>query len=610
MLMSYLRRGATLNPEEVPDRLPTSILKLFWLIIRPLAWVFLFQYVFAMALRGLVQAQFYGLKEMTDAVLAHVPGTDIWQTLAGPFQILLLVMVCIILFDWMAWFTSYHGRINALARGRALIFRYVHNHDPLYFDDNLTGKVAYRTMLLPDQINTLYEKSVWDYSTFIMQTVLVIFFAAQASYLFAALLLLWVAAYLGFALLFAKRIARAGLKHSEAKAHLTGAIVDSITNIRNVILFAGHKTENSQVTKYVDETRKAQRHQYLEFVKMRVPVVHGMMAVVICGLLPLLINELGKGSITVGSFVLIVALVFNMLRTLSDLSNSMPETFDLIGSIRDCINTLVVDRHLTDKVDAKALQVSHGQIDFNGVSFSYENGQRVFDGLELHIPAGQRVGLVGASGAGKSTLISLLMRMNDVQAGSVCIDGQAVDAVAQTSLRRQIGVIPQDSILFHRSIFENIRYGRMDATREEVEQAARKAHAHDFIMALPKGYDTMVGERGVKLSGGQRQRIAVARAILKNAPILLLDEATSALDSESEAAIQSSMADLMVGKTVIAIAHRLSTIASLNRLIVMDQGRIVEDGSHDELLRKGGYYAKLWAHQSGGFLKEEAVFEA
>lgn len=610
MLMSYLRRGATLNPEEVPDRLPTSILKLFWLIIRPLAWVFLFQYIFAMALRGLVQAQFYGLKEMTDAVLAHVPGTDIWQTLAGPFQILLLVMVCIILSDWMAWFTSYHGRINALARGRALIFRYVHNHDPLYFDDNLTGKVAYRTMLLPDQINTLYEKSVWDYSTFIMQTVLVIFFAAQASYLFAALLLLWVAAYLGFALLFAKRIARAGLKHSEAKAHLTGAIVDSITNIRNVILFAGHKTENSQVTKYVDETRKAQRHQYLEFVKMRVPVMHGMMAVVICGLLPLLINELGKGSITVGSFVLIVALVFNMLRTLADLSNSMPETFDLIGSIRDCINTLVVDRHLTDKVDAKALQVSHGQIDFNGVSFSYENGQKVFDGLELHIPAGQRVGLVGASGAGKSTLISLLMRMNDVQSGSVCIDGQAVDAVTQTSLRRQIGVIPQDSILFHRSIFENIRYGRMDATREEVEQAARKAHAHDFIMALPKGYDTMVGERGVKLSGGQRQRIAVARAILKNAPILLLDEATSALDSESEAAIQSSMADLMVGKTVIAIAHRLSTIASLNRLIVMDQGRIVEDGSHDELLRKGGYYAKLWAHQSGGFLKEEAVFEA
>jgi ABC-type multidrug transport system fused ATPase/permease subunit len=307
--------------------------------------------------------------------------------------------------------------------------------------------------------------------------------------------------------------------------------------------------------------------------------------------------------------VLIVALVFNMLRTLADLSNSMPETFDLIGSIRDCINTLVVDRHLTDKSDAKALQVSRGQVDFNDVTFSYENGQKVFDGLELHIPAGQRVGLVGASGAGKSTLISLLMRMNDVQSGGVCIDGQAVNMVTQISLRRQIGIIPQDSILFHRSIFENIRYGRMDATREDVEQAARKAHAHDFIMALPKGYDTMVGERGVKLSGGQRQRIAVARAILKNAPILLLDEATSALDSESEAAIQSSMADLMVGKTVIAIAHRLSTIASLNRLIVMDQGRIVEDGSHDELLRKGGYYAKLWAHQSGGFLKEEAVSE-
>jgi ABC-type multidrug transport system fused ATPase/permease subunit len=286
------------------------------------------------------------------------------------------------------------------------------------------------------------------------------------------------------------------------------------------------------------------------------------------------------------------------------LSGGIIRISESLGYLNDSLSTLIKPHSIQDKEGASELVVREGQITFQDAGFEYDS-QRVFDDLNIVIKPRQRIGLIGPSGAGKSTFINLIQRFFEVQDGGVLIDGQNIAEVTQSSLRSQIAVIPQDTSMFHRSIMENIRYGRLDASDEEVVGAARKAHALGFIESLPKGFDTLVGERGVKLSGGQRQRIAIARAILKDAPILILDEATSALDSESEKEIQAALESLMQGKTVIAIAHRLSTINHLDRLIIMDDGRIIEDGSHAELLEKNGMYKRLWSMQSGGFLSEE-----
>jgi ATP-binding cassette, subfamily B, multidrug efflux pump len=294
---------------------------------------------------------------------------------------------------------------------------------------------------------------------------------------------------------------------------------------------------------------------------------------------------------------------------------SLAGLFENVGTVQDGIATLTKRRHVLDAPDAKPLQVLRGEVKFERVTFSYGGKQTVLKDFELTVRPGEKIGLIGRSGAGKSTLVNLLLRFYDVDGGRILVDGHDIAHTTQDSLRANIGMVTQDTSLLHRSVRDNIAYGRPGATEEEILAASRRAHAHDFIQHLTdykarRGYDAQVGERGVKLSGGQRQRIAIARVMLKDAPILLLDEATSALDSEVEAAIQASLKQLMEGKTVIAIAHRLSTIAALDRLIVLDQGRIVEEGDHRSLLARGGLYSRLWAHQSGGYLGEEAEAEA
>ncbi len=324
-----------------------------------------------------------------------------------------------------------------------------------------------------------------------------------------------------------------------------------------------------------------------------------LMTALILGTLYLLMQE---EAISVGVFVLVLGLLGRVGHLFITTGQALNRFIREYGNIEEGLKEILLPHTVTDIRNAKTLQISTGKINFNQVLFSHESVE-VFNDFSLSIPAGQRLGLVGPSGAGKSTFVSLLLRQYDIESGSIEIDGQNIAEVTQGSLRAAIAVVPQEPALFHRTIRENIAYGKPNATEEEIIEVAKKAYAHDFITSLPLGYNTLVGERGVKLSGGQKQRIAIARAMLKNAPILILDEATSALDSESEVEIQKALHILMVGKTVIAIAHRLSTLREMDRIIVLENGVIAEDGTHDTLLTYGGTYARLWAHQAGGFLE-------
>jgi ATP-binding cassette subfamily B multidrug efflux pump len=390
-----------------------------------------------------------------------------------------------------------------------------------------------------------------------------------------------------------------------------GRIVDSYTNIITLKLFARPRDEDAYVRDAIDF------HTGHYLVQQRLITAFGTLlallnALLIAGAGAIALALWLNGSVEVGAIAMVLPLTFQLTNMSRWVAFSVTEIFEEIGVVQEGMITIARPLQLIDEPDARPLAVSRGRIDFQDVRFGYGRETGVLDGFTLAVEPGEKIGLVGRSGAGKSTVISLLLRFFDLESGRILIDGQDISRATQESLRAQISVVTQDTSLLHRSIRDNIRYGRPGASDDDIVAAARLAHAHDFILDLEdwKGrtsYDAQVGERGVKLSGGQRQRVAIARVILKNAPILVLDEATSALDSEVEAAIQASLGTLMAGKTVIAIAHRLSTIAQMDRLIVLDHGRIVEQGTHGELLRAGGHYAALWRRQSGGFLDAAEV---
>jgi len=550
----------------------------------------------------------YATKRLTDTVLAmQNPAAEIGK-LKGPFTFFIVLVVSRFAVDGGAWLSSYNTRSPMLVRIKEEVFAYAQRLSSSYFENTLSGKIAHRAVMLPDQVLMLFDMMVFD---FIPGACFFLFVAAYfyiASPAFCAAAMAAIAIYFVVSLLVGRECTRRAIVTNEAKAAVTGRVVDVLTNIRNVFFFANQSLEDEQLKRYTGEERDRRRASYRAVVRLRcVQYVMdiAMWVIFVGGALYAWVH----GLVGAGDFVMITALTSSLLQTAYNIGQRIPEFYDQMGSARESIDTLIVPATVTDKPNAPALAVKHGAIHFDRVAFAYEvptedkrkRSRNVVKDFELKIPAGQRVGLVGPSGAGKTTLMGLLMRMHDVAEGAIRIDGQDLREVTQESLRRSIALIPQDTTLFHRNLIENIRYGRPGATDAEVEEAARRAHAHDFIMELESGYRTMVGERGVKLSGGQRQRIAIARAILRDAPILLLDEATSALDSHSEQIIQAAMREAMAGKTVIAIAHRLSTVMDMDRLIVLDRGSIVADGSHTGLLAQGGLYADLWRKQSGGF---------
>ncbi len=489
-----------------------------------------------------------------------------------------------------------------------------------FFQNDFAGRIASKVMQTGPAVReslVALLTAVWYILVYGTSAALLL---ASADKWLALPVLLWFAGYVVLLRAFVPRMRERSHDMSEARSVLTGRIVDAYTNTLTVKLFARARDEDAYVRRAVDE------HTGLFHASLRLNTLFGLSLSTLNALLVVSTGGIAimlwtRGVVEVGTVAMALPLAWQIVNVAGWVAWQVTAIFENIGVVQEGMSTIarpiaLADRPdakaLADRPDAKALAVSRGEVRFANVRFGYGRETGLIDGLSLTVRAGEKIGLVGRSGAGKSTLVNLLLRFFDLEDGRILIDGQDIAAVTQESLRAQISVVTQDTSLLHRSIRDNIRYGRPDATEADVVAAAKLAHAHEFILELEdwkgrRGYDAQVGERGVKLSGGQRQRVAIARVILKNAPILVLDEATSALDSEVEAAIQTSLGTLMAGRTVVAIAHRLSTIAQMDRLVVIERGRIVEQGSHGELLRRGGHYAALWRRQSGGFIDAAEV---
>ncbi len=473
------------------------------------------------------------------------------------------------------------------------------------FAGRITTKIMQTALAVRDMIFTTTDVVIGMGIYLVTILVLLAGFDARLIVPFAV----WIVAYGLACWYFVPRLGKVGKAQADARSVMTGRITDAYTNIATVKLFS-HTRRESEFARAAMDAFKLTGYAQMRLVS-RFEIVNQMLVVgMILGACGTALWLWSLGEVGAGAVAAVIAMTLRVSGHAHWVMWEMTTLFESVGTIQDGINTLTKPRTVVDAPDAQPLHVTQGEVRFENVSFAYGNGRPVIDQLNLTIRAGEKIGLIGRSGAGKSTLVNLLLRFHDVRSGRVLIDGQDIAHVTQDSLRRNIGMVTQDTSLLHRSMRDNILYGRPDATEEEMHAAARRAEASEFIDNLSdlqgrSGYDAQVGERGVKLSGGQRQRVAIARVMLKDAPILLLDEATSALDSEVEAAIQRSLDSLMRGKTVIAIAHRLSTIAAMDRLIVLDAGAIVEEGTHAQLLAQGGVYARLWGHQSGGFLGEE-----
>lgn len=496
---------------------------------------------------------------------------------------------------------------------RWLAHRYLLRQSMEFYQNDFAGRLATKVMQSALAVRETVMKLL-DLAVYVLvYFTAILFTVAAADWRLVIPMLIWLVAYVLLQLHFVPKLKQVAIEQADARSTMTGRIVDSYTNIQTVKLFSHSQRE----TEYARESMETfmdtvyRQMRYATGLNVSIQTLNYLLAFSIAAVAILLWMD---QAITVGAIAIAISLSLRLNGMAQWIMWEVGALFENIGTVTDGMNTLSTPLAIQDASDASTLQVSRGDIHFRTVNFEYkgineDTHRQVFEQLDLHIKAGEKVGLVGRSGAGKSTLVNLLLRFYDLNGGRIEIDGQSIAEVSQESLRANIGMITQDTSLLHRSVRENILYGRPDASEEALLRATQQAEAHTFIDQLHDpmgntGLDAQVGERGVKLSGGQRQRIAIARVLLKDAPILIMDEATSALDSEVEAAIQASLNDLMEDKTVIAIAHRLSTIAAMDRLIVLDEGRIVEQGSHQELLQLGGIYAQLWAHQTGGFIGE------
>ncbi len=594
-------------PAAVPDKPPRRLFGFIAHYTRPIA-LHLVLVALTAAAFGIMEVALFGfLGNLVDFLAGAEPETfwsdHLWWLL-GVGVLVLVVMPCTELLH--EGLTNQGIMGNFPMRIRWLAHRYVLRQSMSFFQEDFAGRVATKVMQTALAVREVVALTteVFVYVGVYFLGALVLF--AQNDWRLMAPLALWAVTYGLTMRYFIPRMKAVAKEQADARSDVTGRIVDSYTNIQTVKLFAHAAREEGYVrdsmTPFMDTVHR--QFRLVTWLNLTLEILNGALLVAI-GLIGIWLWT--AEAVTAGAVALAVGLVLRLKGMSHWVMWEMASLFENIGTVQDGLETIANEHDLVDRPAAPALAIGDGAIAFEHVRFHYGKEGGVLDDLSLSIAPGEKIGLVGPSGAGKSTVVNLLLRFYDTEAGQILIDSQDIAGVTQESLRAAIGLVSQDTSLLHRSVRDNIRYGRPDATEAEIMAAVEAAKAASFVPDLAdragrRGLDAHVGERGVKLSGGQRQRIAIARVILKDAPILVLDEATSALDSEVEAAIQDSLTGLMAGKTVIAIAHRLSTIAAMDRLIVMDRGRIVEQGGHEELLAAGGLYARLWARQSGGFL--------
>ena len=519
-----------------------------------------------------------------------------------------LIVINFLIFDNVTW------RSLALIRRHFIpiimynvdtsLMAHLLNQSHQFFSERLSGTISKQMFHLIDGIEKILSSSCLHLLRAASLLSMAFVFSYQVNHVFCIILLLWSLFFFGLSLRMSKKFTTLSQHQAEKESILGGQIIDSITNAFSVSLFARKDFECTRLAPahlaYQEAYRSKERYAILMHT-----IQGGLIAVMMAWSIYFLIYFYDKGMVGIGDFALILGLSMEIVHMMWATMDQVDELKKVVGRCRQSLENLLQSPDIQDRPNAKRLSAHKGHITFNNVTFHYKESLPLFTNLSITIKAGEKVGLVGYSGGGKSTFVNLILRLFDVTDGAILIDGQNIRDVTQNSLRENIAMIPQDPSLFHRSLRENIRYGRIDATDAEVVEAAKAAHAHEFIEKLPQGYEALVGERGVKLSGGQRQRIAIARAILKNAPILILDKATSQLDSMTENLIQESLWNLMQNKTTLVIAHRLSTLLQMDRILVFDKGIIVQDGTHTDLLKKGGLYKRLWDAQVGEFLGDD-----
>ncbi|XUP35969.1 ABC transporter ATP-binding protein (plasmid) [Xanthomonas axonopodis pv. vasculorum] len=590
---------------------PRSVWRFYLHYLRPL-WPILLATLTAGLLLALVEVAMFDFLGRIVDMLADKPGPDFFRQHAGE-----LIWMAVITLVARPFFTGLHNLLVNQAivpglsnRSRWLMHNYVVRQSLGFFNNDFAGRIANRVMQTGTSLRESAVQMVDALWYIVVYTGSALWLFAQADPWLMAPLLLWLVVYVALMAFFVPRMKARAWIASDARSKATGRIVDGYTNISTLKLFAHAGREQAYVRDAIDELAVKHRGQTRVTTAMdtAIAVANGFLIVGTCTLALWLWS---RGQISVGAITLATGLVIRIHNMSGWIMWTVNGIFEDIGTVQDGMQTISQPVQVQDAADAVPLQVTQGQVQFEHIHFHYGKRGRVIAGLDLQVRAGEKIGLVGPSGAGKSTLVNVLLRLYDLEQGCILIDGQDIASVTQESLRGQIGLVTQDTSLLHRSIRDNLLYGRPQASEAQLLDAVRKARADSFIDTLidgegRRGFEAHVGERGVKLSGGQRQRIAIARVLLKDAPILILDEATSALDSEVEAAIQDSLDALMGNKTVIAIAHRLSTIARMDRLVVMDAGKIVETGTHAQLIAHGGLYARLWARQTGGFVAADA----